>query len=167
MHWFVHGSVGMLTANLCADHPGVAMGVSFTSHYLLDLIPHRDPGIPYETARWRSQETHSFLTVILPDVVATVCLGVLLPALVPGMPWALTAGCVLCAVLPDIIDGSAKLTNWPWLQLHRRFHDWAHYDHYRRPVLWWLNIIIQSSLFVAASVSLYLVLRSNGHLAGL
>ena len=155
----------MLAANACPDYPTVALGISLASHYVLDCIPHRDPGIPYETTTWRSQETRSFLTVILPDVAATICLGLLLPALVPGMPWALTAGCVLLTVLPDIVDGGAKLTNWRLLQLHRSFHDWAHYDHYRRPVLWWLNIIIQSGFFAITTITLYCLLRLNGHLS--
>lgn len=124
MHWFIHGGVGVLTANQWPGRPLLAIAVSFSTHYLLDWLPHKDPGIASTTARWRSPEVREFLTLALPDGIFTGALALIVPWFFWSMPFGLTAGCVLASVAPDLIDGVAKLTNRPLLQRHLAFHNW-------------------------------------------
>ena len=78
------------------------------------------------------------------------------------MPAWLTPGCVAAAVLPDIIDGIAKLSNWPLFQAHRKFHDAMHFNHYDLPVSWWWSITIHSALFFLAVIATYGALCHRG-----
>lgn len=162
MHWFIHGGTGVLAANYWPERPELALAVSFTSHYLLDWLPHKDPGIATTRTKWGSPEVREFLTVSLPDFVFTAALGILLPWLLPPMPVGLTTGCVLASVLPDVLDGIAKLTGFPPLQWHLAFHNWAHYDHYRHPVHWGWNLFIHWSLFTILAIAAGLAIRHNG-----
>lgn len=162
MHWFIHGSAGVLAANYWPERPELALTVSFASHYLIDGIPHKDPGIATTRTKWRSPEVREFFTVSLPDFVFTAAIGVFLPWLLPPMPFGLTAGCVLASVLPDLLDGIAKLTGFPPLQWHLAFHNWAHYDHYRRPVHWGWNIFIHAALFAAIATAVVHQIQTNG-----
>lgn len=162
MHWIIHGSAGVLAANYWPERPELALTVSFASHYLFDWLPHKDPGIATTRTKWGSPEVREFLTgVCLWDFVLTAALGVFLPWLFPLMPYSLTAGCVLASVTPDIIDGVAKLTGFPPLQWHLTFHNWAHYDHYRRPVHWGWNIFIHLIVFAILATATAQLLQSN------
>ncbi|MDD5109983.1 MAG: hypothetical protein PHI63_02080 [Patescibacteria group bacterium] len=163
MHWFLHGATGVLAANALPQHPELALSASFISHYALDHVPHWDPGIADATAKWRSPEVREFLLISLPDGVLTVTFALLLPLLVPSMPMWLTWGCVAAAILPDIIDGAAKLSNWPPLQAHRRLHDATHFNHYLMPVPWGWNLVIHVAMFTAMIVATYLAINANAH----
>jgi len=162
VHWFLHGATGVLAANVWPDRPEIAISVSVLSHYALDRIPHWDPGIASTTARWKSPEVREFLLISLPDGIFTVTFALLLPLLVSAMPAWLTPGCVAAAVLPDIVDGIAKLSNWPLFQAHRKFHDAMHFNHYDLPVSWWWSITIHSALFFLAVIATYGALCHRG-----
>lgn len=162
VHWFLHGAAGVLAANVWPDRPELAVTASVLSHYALDRIPHWDPGIASTTVRWKSPEVREFLFTAMPDGVCTITYVWLLLYFVPAMPVWLTLGCALAAVLPDIIDGAAKLSNWPLLQAHRRFHDAIHFNHYELPVSWWWSTTVQIALFAAATVAAFMALKSRG-----
>lgn len=162
MHWFLHGATGVLAANAWSDHPEIAATASLLSHYALDRIPHWDPGIASTTTRWKSPEAREFLFIAVPDFVCTVTYVGLMLHFVPALPVLLTLGCVFAAVMPDIIDGVAKLSNWPLFQTHRRFHDAIHFNHYELPISWVWSTTIQIALFIATAIATFALLENRG-----
>lgn len=162
MHWFIHGSAGVLAANYWPERPELAFAASFASHYLIDWIPHKDPGIASIRTEWNSPEAREFRHVCLPDFFFTAAIGLILPWLVPLMPYGLTAGCVVASILPDAIDGIVKVTGLRPLRWHLTFHNWIHYDHYRHPVHWGWNVFIHTALFAAIATAVAHHLQTNG-----
>lgn len=164
MNWYSHAGAAALFTAVWPDQPGIALSASFLSHYVLDRLPHWDPGIVSTTTRWKSQEVREFLLTALPDGVFTITFGLLLSYFVPAIPFWLMWGCILAAVLPDIIDGGAKLSNWSVLQAHRKFHDANHFNHYEMDVSLWLSILINLALFAAALAAIFMLLQHRGWL---
>ena len=162
MHWFIHGSVGVLSANVWPERPLIAIAASVGSHYLLDWLPHRDPGIGTPRVKWGSPEVREFFAIALPDGMFTGMLAFVLPWMVPLMPYWLTLSCVVASIAPDLVDGIAMITGKPLLQRHLAFHNWMHYDHYRRPVPWGWNLFIHLVLFAALAIATGIITHANG-----
>lgn len=128
-HFLVGAAIGSVVPN-----PVAAFALGFVSHFVLDQIPHWDPGTklaPHNQKEFKQREPSTADWVF---GAVEFALGALLVAYVLKVngqlslssPWAWGA---LGAVTPDIIDNTPFWKHWIRLQPGFRSLHWVH-DHF-------------------------------------
>jgi hypothetical protein len=150
-----HGIVGGAIVSLMPAHPILGLCLAFSSHYLLDAIPHWDYPIrsafvdPKIGARMRYDRALSADAITIgTDGIPGVALPVALFA--PRESFVLVACGACAAILPDFLQfGHARFPHQPLAGL-QRLHQWAHTSRSltKQPVLG----IVSQVAFVAAFV---------------
>lgn len=145
-HAFTGAAIGVAVGN-----PALAFVGGVVSHFILDRIPHTDPGT------WHFDEPFPFkmhagdMAIGLADLSVTFYGLLLLAGEAPIAAAGPLLG-VFGGVLPDIIGLSPlflpKLATLPIMQ---RFYDFVHRYHYTaRPHQWALGIATQAVVTVGA-----------------
>ncbi len=131
-----HAVVGASAAELFPEHPLLAFIAGFTSHFLIDAIPHWD----YRLLSGHIDEknplnsdivvTHKHFPYDLVRVAGDAFLGMLLSMLIfspaNGFPLAVTALGAIGGILPDPLQFIYfKFRREPIRSL-QRFHEWIH-----------------------------------------
>lgn len=122
-----HTIIGATIATKMGN-PALSLPIAFLSHFILDLLPHWNPGI-YKELNHKSEVSKRSKKIILADCLAALLIGTLLalrfhPNL--GKVATIMAACFL-AVLPDLAEapyffaGSRNKYLLAYINLHRRF----------------------------------------------
>lgn len=167
MYLTTHAAVGILISQ-GVQSPLAAFGLSFASHFVLDVIPHGDENV--ET--WAREKGKRALLVASIDVGLLSLFVISLYATNNLSKIAVTQAGIFGAVLPDLIaivfPVLHQFTNWfflvratdkiqHWLQLHRlwRGHNMLHHFTHRiihKHISLTKGIIMQTIIAVAALV---------------
>lgn len=95
-----HTLTGAVIAVWVKD-PGLAIPLSFISHFILDALPHF--GVHYDDIFERNRDRY-FKMVTRTDFFFTLGLVIVMPALLHTVvDWKVTLACMLAAIAPDFI----------------------------------------------------------------
>lgn len=111
---------------------GMIFAIAFASHYILDAIPHWHYSVPQIQKVMNDttgRETLSFQMIFFPDFlkIAVDCIvGGVLSYFIFGGSMENILLAVMGAVAPDVLVGLSRFYPQYVLELHYRFHSWAH-----------------------------------------
>ena len=126
-----HAIVGAALASFLPAHPIGAFVIGFGSHFVLDAIPHWDYSIKSRSVDPKFRAPVVFDSALRRDALtigSDAVFGIMIALLVFGSResfWAVLVGAI-GAMLPDPLQ--FLHARWPHgpLQIHQRFHRWAH-----------------------------------------
>jgi hypothetical protein len=126
-----HAIVGAALASFLPAHPLGAFLIGFSSHFVLDAIPHWDYPIKSRSVDPKIGAPVVFDRALRRDALtigSDAFFGIVIALLVFGSResfWAVLLGAI-GAMLPDPLQ--FLHARWPHgpLQIHQRFHRWAH-----------------------------------------
>lgn len=168
MYLTTHAAVGILISQ-SVHTPWEAFGLSFASHFVLDMIPHGDENV--ET--WARQKGKRALFVAVTDVALLSLFLASLYATNNLTKIALIQAGIIGSILPDLIaivfPVIHQYTSWfflvrlinrlqHWLQIHQlwRAHNWMHHFTHRvihKQISLTKGIIMQVIIVVAALIA--------------
>lgn len=143
-HALVGASIGVASGN-----PVLGFAGAIVSHYLLDAIPHTDPGTFHYDEPEPIKVTSRDLTMGLVDLGLTLGLLTWLAGAAPIVTWSTLAG-IVGAILPDVVAVARfvfpKLYNIDWL---RKYYELTKkYHRTSPPSQWILGMITQLTVIV-------------------
>lgn len=129
-----HAIVGAAIVNIFPDHPVIGFSLAFASHYLLDLIPHKEyhlHGFIDENAKTVASVIGNFKSTIksILSISFDFIIGIILSSLFfisDSRTFYLTLLGVAAGVLPDFFQFlylKYKREPWIWFQ---KIHDYFH-----------------------------------------
>ena len=131
MYLSVHATAGVLIGSYAANSP-VAFLVGVASHFLLDMLPHRD-GMEPESNLSIRQVRQRYFDKIVGIIYLDVCLSIVVAGalltnnihfVTPAIIWG-----ILGAVLPDLLQVCAfLLPKIGWLRRFQALHNLLHYN---------------------------------------
>ncbi len=145
MYLTTHAAVGILISQGVTS-PLTAFGISFASHFVLDIIPHGDENV--ET--WAREKGKRALLVATVDVAVLSAFVLSLYATNNLPKIAVTQAGIFGAILPDLIaivfPVIHQYTNWfflvritnklqHWLQFHRLWHGHNMLHHFTHRII--------------------------------
>ncbi|MBU4347638.1 hypothetical protein KKD19_03505 [Patescibacteria group bacterium] len=119
----VHGSAAILISEH-TNSISLAFILGFISHFILDFLPHENPGL----SKWvkKSNEIKKYFFLALADFsLLTIVTAILFFNTTFTNPHVIIAG-IFGAILPDVLWGIHKATNWKFLKPYHDFHTWIH-----------------------------------------
>lgn len=119
----VHGAAAILISEQ-TNSISLAFILCFISHFFLDFLPHENLSL----RRWlkKEHEIKRYFFLALADFsLLTIVTSILFFKFIFANPYIIIAG-ILGAVLPDVLWGLHKVTNWKFLKPYHNFHTWVH-----------------------------------------
>lgn len=121
-----HAAAGALIGQTIQEGPALIFFLSFTSHFLLDLIPHGDHHHVVDYYFGKKEKLRAIYNTLVVDSIATVILVVIFMMYTHLNKVAIAWG-IIGSVLPDLLVGLNELvtsskTKW-FTNLHFRFHN--------------------------------------------
>lgn len=146
-HAFAGAAIGVATGN-----PILGFGLGLASHFVLDAVPHTDPGTWhfYEPFNTHELDARDFTTGIVDVSIATLGL-VALSGVTPIAAAAPVAG-IVGGVLPDtfVVIG-LFFPKFPKMKFIKWYYDLVEKYHYTaRPKQWVLGVVTQLVVILGA-----------------
>jgi hypothetical protein len=126
-----HAIVGGAIASLLPNHPALAIGLAFLSHFVLDALPHRDYPVRSSSISPHIAAPMKYDRALLADLI-TIGLDALAGLVLALFVFATRANLTLifsgacAAILPDALQFAyMRFPHEPLASL-QRFHQWVH-----------------------------------------
>jgi hypothetical protein len=162
-----HAIVGGAIASLMPAHPWLGLSLAFTSHFLLDALPHwdypiRSSSINPEVAARMKYDGALFadLLTIGGDAALGIVVAVILFNAQTPTSYLLALGGACAGMLPDALQFAYMRFPHQPLTSIQRFHEWIHTTR-RMPKQSVLGIISQIALVTAFTVAVQPLLAAQ------
>jgi hypothetical protein len=152
-----HSIVGASIANLFPDNPALGFGLAVASHYLLDMIPHRD----YEVSGFLDSNTKTVKSVFnnlkstlhLMLIALDLLVGIIFCVLIfvrDEKTFYITAIGLVGGVLPDIFQFLYYKYKKPF-SFFQTIHDSVHHkdESMKKSIMGWVTQIFSILFFVS------------------
>ena len=119
----IHGAA----ATLISQHtPTIywAFLLGLISHFILDFLPHENPSLK-KWVKSKNEIKRYFYLALTDFSILTIITAILFSKLIFINPYIIVVG-IAGAVLPDVLWGIHKVTNWKFLKPYHDFHTWVH-----------------------------------------
>lgn len=151
MYLTVHASIGAAIGG-SVSHPSLAFLLGIVSHFILDKIPHADPGganhFEGRNIFPLTKSAKRFLAIVLIDTLLAAATTLFLIRAMPNASLSLLFG-VIGSILPDYLFGLYFLTKWKLLKSFQMFHHRIHFPHKQYRVQVFPGTLIQILVFFA------------------
>ncbi len=141
-HVIIGAVIGLCFA---PDHAFFALILAFTTHFLIDMIPHGDAELYKKYLR--GKDVNRALTYVVLDVIGSILLATLIltrpmeASVREVVAWGIVGG-----VLPDLLVGIYEQFHLSVFEGFHRFHLWFHNLATKRvgDISFWNGIVMQS-----------------------
>ena len=154
-----HSIVGASITNLFPGNPGVGSILAFVSHYLLDMVPHKDYDVKFideESKTIKSAVNNLKSALHFLPVALDLLVGVILCILIfvrDEQTFYLTFFGIIAGVLPDFFQFLyLKYKKHPFI-IVQKFHD--HIHNRSKPITGYLS----QFLTIVISISIYFLIK--------